>query len=183
MKKLIIWKRRRPFSNGKYASTTHGTIRRNKKNRMVWDYTAPNGEDTVHDSLGEAKEFAESERWKKLAKSKELVEDLLSPAIVPTVTSILEDMKERQKTGDIPEGWTKEEFEWANRLAEKTELRTDIVDRVHTQLKARRREVAEMLRICANELENVALYPARPHLGSHLAADIVRKIYNKIKEE
>ena len=173
MRKLIEWKRRRPFSSGKYASTTHGTIKRNKKNRMEWDYTAPNGEETIHRSLRKAQGYAESEDWKATEPK----------AKIPTVTSILEEVQGKLSRGEVPEGWTKEEAEWANRLAEKSALRTDITERIHFQLRARRTEVAEMLRVCANELENVALFPTRPHLGSHLAADIVRKIYNKIKEE
>lgn len=171
------WHRRRPFSSGRYTSK-HGLIKRSKKNRMLWDFTAPNGQKTVCDSLAEAKEYAESGEWQ--LETKVPAEETFK---VPTVTSIMEEMEERRKTGDIPKGWTKEEFDWAMDLAEKSALRIDIVDRVHTQLKARRREVAEMLRICANELENVALYPTRPHLGSHPAADIVRKIYNKVKGE
>lgn len=175
------WKRIRPFSKGEYRSKEYGVIKRNAKDRSEWKHTAPNSRITYHNSLEEARKWAYSRDW-ETAREKSASSILVSGK-VPTVTSILEEVQEKLSRGEVPEGWTKEEAEWANRLAEKSALRTDITERIHTQLKARRTEVAEMLRICANELENVALYPTRPHLGSHLAADIVRKIYNKIKEE
>ncbi len=170
------WRRMRPFSKGEYRSKEYGVIKRNAKDRSEWKHTAPNSRITYHNSLEEARKWAYSRDW-------ETAREKSASSILVSGKSMTEQMAEKLEEGDIPKGWTKEEFEWANKLAQKTALRTDIVDRIHGQLKARRREVAEMLRMCANELENVALYPTRPHLGSHSAADIVRKIYDKIKEE
>lgn len=170
---MTEWKRLRPIGRGEYKSEL-GRIKKNKHlNYPEWNYTAPNGEITTHTTLIGAQEYAESEDWKggvdwakdKAKKETEKAVDIMRGKL--------------EFPEPIPDGWSQADFDWANQLAEKKEMRTDILNRINSRLGDRRKEVLHMLRTCANELENVALFPGQIGYRNQTLAETVRTVITK----